>query len=119
MKKLFSDNLHILILISVILLGLAVLDWAFYQGLPYGFFIFLRWIMTICSAWIAYRIFIKSPKNKALVLYGIMAVLFNPFVPIILEREAWTLIDAIILVILLVYLGKDYKIRPKKEDVPL
>jgi len=53
------------------------------------------------------------------VLYGIMAVLFNPFVPIILEREAWTLIDAIILVILLVYLGKDYKIRPKKEDVPL
>ncbi len=119
MKKLFSDNLHILILVSIAFLVLAILDWAFYQELPYGFFIFLRWIMTICSAWIGYRIFIKTPKSKALVLFGILTILFNPFVPIILEREAWTLIDVIILVILLVYLVKDYKTRPKKEDVPL
>jgi len=109
MRKLVSDNLYILIILSIVLLGVAVLDWAFFQTLPYGYFMFLRWIITSCSIWIGYRTYAKMSKSNTLILFGIVTILFNPIVPIVLQREIWTIIDFIVGVIFLMYLIKNYK----------
>ena len=109
MKKLFSDNLYILIFLSIGLLAMAILDWAIFHGLPYGFFTFLRWLITICAAWTGYRIFNKDSKSKMLILFGIITVLFNPIIPVFLNRETWTLIDFTTAIILLTFLIKGFK----------
>lgn len=60
--------------------------------LPYGYFQFLRW--AVCG--VAIFIAVKSYAWKqtwAIWLFGAVAVLFNPILPIDLTREIWRPID--------------------------
>lgn len=59
---------------------------------PYGYYQLLRFVVcgtSISIAFIAYR----WQKLWATWLFGFMAVLFNPLIPIHLPREVWKLID--------------------------
>jgi hypothetical protein len=59
---------------------------------PYGFDTLLRWI---CCAAFAYSVFIAS-ENKRVPLvwiFGVLAVLFNPILPVHLQRDTWQIID--------------------------
>src|ERR1700754_3817286 len=69
------------------LLGLAVLD------LPYGYYTFLRW--AVCAAaLILLGIEQRTHKTNLWVVgYAIIAILFNPIVPIHLARGTWLPID--------------------------
>ncbi len=59
---------------------------------PYGYYQLLRFVVcgiSISIAFLAYR----WQKLWATWLFGFMAVLFNPLIPIHLPREVWQLID--------------------------
>jgi hypothetical protein len=59
---------------------------------PYSFYALLRWI---CCAAFAYAAFMASEKNRVLWLwiFGVLAVLFNPIIPVHLQRDTWQIVD--------------------------
>lgn len=64
------------------------------DGLPYGYFQILRWVVCgVCSyrAYFAYA----QEKNIWMWVLGCSAVLFNPLIPIHLDREVWVIIDVL------------------------
>ena len=85
----------IAVIASVIMLLLAVPSL-----FPYGYFQLLRWVVAgtaVYSGYLSYKL-----NNKAWIwVMGIIAVLFNPIVPIHLEKEMWVVIDVIVAVLML------------------
>ena len=78
---------NIALVVAAAVLFLALLD-----GWEYGFFTMLRFVVfatTAYVAWIAYH----EQKEKWSWVFGFIAVLFNPFFPVYLERETWVVID--------------------------
>ena len=59
---------------------------------PYSFYTLLRWI---CCAVFAFSAFTAHEKNRVLWvwIFGVLAVLFNPIVPIHLQRDTWQIVD--------------------------
>lgn len=72
-------------------------------ALPYGYYTFMRLVITGLSLYAAFN---HSKKDEAQfwILLGI-TVLFNPFIPIHLSRDTWMPID-IITGSYFVFLGK-------------
>jgi len=91
-------------IISVVMLLLAIpAIW------PYGYYTLLRWVVTataIFLVWITYNL----KKTFWLVLMGLVAVLFNPLIPIYLDKETWVIIDFIVAILFLVSI---FKIKSK------
>ena len=56
------------------------------------FYTLLRWI---CCVVFAYSAFIASGKNRVPWAWvsGLLAVLFNPIVPVRLQRDTWQIVD--------------------------
>jgi hypothetical protein len=65
-----------------------------FDGWPYDFFVFLRFVVcasAVYLAWLAY----KEKQEKRIWAYGIVAVLFNPFFPLHFGRSTWVIIDIV------------------------
>ena len=60
--------------------------------LPYEYYQALRWIVCGIAIYVAYKAYGWEAK-WATWLFGIIAVLFNPIVPVHLTREIWQPID--------------------------
>jgi uncharacterized membrane protein YccC len=75
------------IIAALMLLG-AVGDW------PYGYYQLLRWVTCGAAVFVAFMAY-NWQKLWATWLFGIIAVLFNPLVPIHLTKELWQPIDVI------------------------
>jgi hypothetical protein len=61
---------------------------------PYGYYTFLRWAVcgaAVVVAWVAWG----SDVDWATWPFVGIAILFNPFVPIYLQRSTWRTIDVI------------------------
>lgn len=61
---------------------------------PYGYYQLLRWVTCAAAVWVGFLAY-GWQKKWATVVFAILAVLFNPLVPIHLSREIWQPIDAI------------------------
>ena len=64
---------------------------------PYGFYIFLRLIVTITAAYIIFDTY-KNFKgiNETIIIFSIIAILYNPIIPIHLyEKEIWMIVNII------------------------
>lgn len=72
--------------IGVILLLIAVLP------LDYGYYTFLRWMICGISAYIAVKAY-QWKTEWVTWVFGAIAVLFNPIIPIYLTKEIWQPID--------------------------
>ena len=59
---------------------------------PYGYYQLLRFVVCGVGGYIAFVVF-KWKELWAMWLFGFIAVLFNPLIPIHLPREIWRLID--------------------------
>lgn len=80
---------------------------------PYGYYILLRWIVTISAVflvWISY----KLEKKFWLFLMIIVALLFNPIAPIYFGKEIWVVIDFIVAILFLVSI---FKIKPSTNKL--
>jgi len=78
---------YFLILTIFILFG-AIVEW------PYGYYTFLRWITCIASILVTFQAFEKN-VDWAKIVFIIIAILFNPLVPIYLSRSTWIPLDII------------------------
>jgi len=105
-----NKNKNIAIIISIILLFLAMIE-----GLPYGFFTLLRLVVfgtTAYLTWLAYRI----EKQTWSWIFGFIALVFNPFIPLHLGRDLWVVVDLLVAVFLIISifafkLPKEFKIK--------
>jgi len=66
----------------------AIAEW------PYGYYTILRWITCRTSILVVLQAFEKN-INWAKVIFIIIAILFNPLVPIYLSRSTWIPLDII------------------------
>lgn len=80
---------------------------------PYGYYQLLRFVVCGVSVYIAYMAY-NWQKLWATWLFGFIAVLFNPLIPIHLSRELWQPIDlacAVLFVVILFVLKKDKQVE--------
>jgi hypothetical protein len=75
-------------------LGLGLLLLVAAAPLPYGFYTFTKIVVCGFSSVLAYQNFVIS-DNKSIWswFFLFMAILFNPFIAIHMEKEVWMLID--------------------------
>ena len=74
---------------------LAVLLLLCLAEMPYGFYQFVRFIALIGFSALAY-LTLKQSRQIEMILYIVLAILFQPFVKIALGRELWNIIDIIV-----------------------
>lgn len=82
---------------------------ALFDGLPYGYFTFLRFVVCAVGVYLAYKIYEDNRESLSVWIFAGIAVLFNPIFIIHLERNTWTIIDLIIGIyfVLSLFLPKD------------
>lgn len=80
---------NILLLVATVFLLLALFD-----GWQYGFFTLLRFVVCVVTAYMAWLAY-ENKKEWWVWIFGFVVVLFNPLVPIHLDRETWWIIDLI------------------------
>ena len=60
--------------------------------LPYGYYQFMRIVVCIAASYIAFRAFSCNQKGWG-IAFGMIAILFNPIMPVHLSRGVWAPID--------------------------
>ena len=75
-------------IIAAVLLFLALLDW------PYGYYQLLRLVVTGSAGWVAYIAY-HAKSQWLMIIFIIIALLFNPLIPVHLDRETWAGIDVL------------------------
>ena len=88
---------------AVILLSLS------FFNMPYGYYTFLRFVICISSALLAHRYF-KSEKEAPSILFGVIAILFNPAIIIHFNKNVWMVIDALTIIIFSINILSTYAI---------
>ena len=83
----------LLILAALLLLCLA--------PLPYGFYQLVRFVMMVAFAVMAYMYY-EEKKTEWAVVFGALALLFQPLLKISLGRTLWNIVDVAVAVLLLV-----------------
>ena len=80
---------HFLLWIApAVLLVVALLPW------PYGYYTFLRLSICGASVFLAYGQWIhENSVDKWVIVFSAIAVLYNPFVPVYLTREIWSILN--------------------------
>ncbi|KKU91386.1 MAG: hypothetical protein UY22_C0043G0007 [Candidatus Amesbacteria bacterium GW2011_GWC1_48_10] len=68
---------------------------------PYGYYQFLRWLVTGITVFIAYKAY-EQKKNGWAWAYGVTAVLYNPIWPFYLDKDTWGFIDVAAAMMMLV-----------------
>ena len=61
-------------------------------GWPYSYYIFLRWFIFVAAIITAIG-FGKSKLTGWAIVFGALAFLFNPIIPVYLNKSSWVLID--------------------------
>ncbi|MCB9360623.1 MAG: hypothetical protein H6588_04900 [Flavobacteriales bacterium] len=72
-----------------ILLFLCLLD------MPYGFYQFVRFVALIGFGVLAYKAN-GQERQTEMIIYGALALLFQPFFKISLGRELWNIVDVVV-----------------------
>jgi len=74
--------------IAAMMLLAAVGKW------PYAYYQVMRWAVCAAGVFVAYKGWMFK-RAWALWVFGLVAVLFNPLLPIHLKRETWAAIDVL------------------------
>jgi len=82
-------------MIKAIKICLAALMFLCLLEMPYGFYQLVRFIALVGFGILAFRANEENNKTE-LIIYGALALLFQPFIKIALGREIWNIIDLIV-----------------------
>ena len=80
---------------TLIKIALAVLMFLCLMNMPYGFYQFVRFVGLIGFGILAYQANLQERKTE-MIIYGGLALLFQPFFKIALGREIWNIVDMIV-----------------------
>ena len=81
-----------LLLAALLLLCLA--------PMPYGYYQLVRFVSMMVFAVMAYQFYNEKREGWA-ICFGALALLFQPFVKIVLGRTMWNIVDVVVAIILL------------------
>lgn len=90
--KNFPMNLNLNSLIKTVL---AILFFLCLVNMPYGFYQFVRFAGLVGFVILAYQAN-EQGKQIEMIIYGALAILFQPFFKIALGREIWNIVDVIV-----------------------
>jgi hypothetical protein len=80
---------------NVIKIVLALLLFLCLVDMPYGYYQFVRFVAMVGFSVLAYQA--NEKDNQAeMIIYGALALLFQPFFKIALGRELWNIIDVVV-----------------------
>jgi hypothetical protein len=96
-------NIKTICILSGISLVLAIPT-----GWPYVFYIMLRWFIFATSALVALN-FYKSKLTSWAFIFGSLSFLFNPIVPVYLNKSIWVVIDFIAAVVFFIAASSYHK----------
>lgn len=82
------NNKNILTLVAV-----GFLFFALSNGLSYGYFTLMRFVVCAVSIYLAYKTYGDNKDSLWVWAFSFVAILFNPIIPIHLQREQWEVID--------------------------
>jgi hypothetical protein len=80
---------------KIIKIGLAILFFLCLADMPYGYYQFVRFVGLVGFAILAYQAN-QQVRQTEMIIYGALALLFQPFFKIALGRELWNIIDVIV-----------------------
>jgi hypothetical protein len=80
---------------NAIKITLAILFFICLADLPYGYYEFVRFAGLVGFAILAYQAN-EQGKQGEVVLFGALALLFQPFFKIALGREIWNIVDVVV-----------------------
>lgn len=95
-------------LICKIGLGLAIALVLCLLPMPYGYYTLVRFASMIIFGCMAY-VFYKEEKMPFCIIAGSLALLFQPFVKVVLGRAIWNIVDVIVAIALVVLWYKNRK----------
>ena len=93
-------------IVLTILLFLCLAD------MPYGFYQFVRFAGLIGFAILAYQAN-QQGRQTEMIIYGGLALLFQPFFKIALGRELWNIVDVVVGIGLLISIFMKPKESPR------
>ena len=73
--------------------------------MPYGFYQFVRFVALIGFGILAFQAN-QEQKQTEMIIYGALALLFQPFFKIALGREIWNIVDVIVGIYLIISVMK-------------
>jgi hypothetical protein len=82
-------------MVRTIKIALAILFFLCLIDMPYGFYQFVRFVALIGFGILAYKAN-EQNKNAEMIIYGGLALLFQPFFKIALGREIWNVVDVLV-----------------------
>ncbi len=74
---------------------LSILFFLCLVDMPYGFYLFVRFAGLIVFAILAYQANLQG-RQAEMIIYGGLALLFQPFFKIALGRHIWNILDVVI-----------------------
>lgn len=80
---------------NAIKIVLAILFFLCLADMPYGFYQFVRFAGLIGFAILAYQAN-QQGRQTEMVIYGGLALLFQPFFKIALGRQMWNIVDVVV-----------------------
>jgi len=91
---------------KIIKIVLAVLFFLCLLDMPYGFYQFVRFVALVGFGILAFKANEKGNQTE-MIVYGVLALLFQPLFKIALGRELWNIIDVIVGIGLITTIVKD------------
>jgi hypothetical protein len=80
---------------NTIKIVLAILFFICLADMPYGFYQFVRFTGLVGFAILAYQAN-QQGRQAEMIIYGGLALLFQPFFKIALGRELWNIVDLVV-----------------------
>jgi len=98
-------NKAILVVKSICII---MLFWALNRNNPYEYYTLLRWVCCGTFAYLAFQFF-KQKKQGWIWVLGITALFYNPFFPVHLNRELWSFVNIVTIIILIGSIVSEYR----------
>ena len=76
-------------------IGLAIALLLCLLSMPYGYYQFVRFVSMAIFAYLAYCEYIEGSKDR-MILFIILAILFQPFFKILMGRALWNIVDVVV-----------------------
>ncbi len=89
--------------------NVVMLFLSMFPGLPYGYYTLLRLVVFIAGGLITIAAY-KMQKHWWMIGVGLIALLFNPFIPVHFDKATWRVIDFIVAIVFLILI---FRIRSK------
>lgn len=78
--------------------------------MPYGYFQLVRFVAMVVFAVMAYQ-YSEKKQEGLMVVFGALALLFQPFIKIALGRTLWNVVDVAVAILLVVLWLKEREKR--------